>query len=142
MAHKFVKSAHQKDMINVDIDGVGTKWLFCDKAVKTFAKMNFKEGDEIEFDYEEKDGKFTVNGYVKKAGSEASSEGYTPPPEAKSSYSGGSGYKSQEVQESIKRQAIGHMVSRSLIALQGHVDLSNIEKTATSLYKTYQTLVG
>lgn len=50
--------------------------------------------------------------------------------------------KSPEVQESIKRQAIGHMTSRSLIALTGQVDVNNIEEIAESLYKLYVKLVG
>lgn len=44
-------------------------------------------------------------------------------------------------QESIKRQAIGHMASRSLISLQGHITPNNIEEIATRLYKKFQELV-
>jgi len=50
--------------------------------------------------------------------------------------------KSPEVQESIKRQAIGHMTSRSLISLQGHIDVNNIQEIAESIYKMYVKLVG
>lgn len=56
--------------------------------------------------------------------------------------SGGSYNKSPEVQDSIKRQAIGHMTSRSLIALQGQVDPNNITGLMEVLYKKYQELVG
>lgn len=45
-------------------------------------------------------------------------------------------------QDSIKRQAIGHMTSRSLIALQGQVDVNNINSIIESLYKKYVELVG
>jgi ferredoxin len=45
-------------------------------------------------------------------------------------------------QDSIKRQAIGHMTSRTLIALQGHVDPNNVNAIAESIYKKYIELVG
>ena len=44
--------------------------------------------------------------------------------------------------ESIKRQAIGHMTSRSLTSLQGYVDINNVEDVIRKLYKLYQELVG
>ena len=54
----------------------------------------------------------------------------------------GSYGKTPEVQESIKRQAIGHMTSRTMIALQGHVDPNNLPDIVRSVYKLYQELVG
>ena len=54
-----------------------------------------------------------------------------------------SGYgKSPAEQDSIKRQAIMHAVSRALIALQGQVSPDNIEEVAAKLYKKFQELVG
>lgn len=50
--------------------------------------------------------------------------------------------KSPQQQDSIKRQAIGHMTSRTLISLQGHIDLDNIYKVSEKLYAHYQKLVG
>jgi hypothetical protein len=47
-----------------------------------------------------------------------------------------------EVNDSIKKQAIGHAVSRSLMSLQSHLTLDNIEEVVTKLYKTYQGLIG
>jgi hypothetical protein len=41
-----------------------------------------------------------------------------------------------------KRIEIGHMVSRSLIALQGQVDMNNINGIVETLYAKYQELVG
>lgn len=41
----------------------------------------------------------------------------------------------------IKREAIGHMTSRSLISLQGHVDPDNIHEIIKKLYTTYLTLI-
>jgi hypothetical protein len=55
--------------------------------------------------------------------------------------SGGS-TKSPDVQNSIKRQAIGHMVSRTIIGLQGQVSVEEVDEVARKLYKLYQELVG
>ena len=50
--------------------------------------------------------------------------------------------KSPEIQDSIKRQAIGHMTSRSLVSLQGEINSGNIFEISEKLYKHYQKLVG
>jgi len=42
----------------------------------------------------------------------------------------------------IKREAIGHMVSRSLISLQGQVDEKNIHQLIKSIYVTYLNLIN
>jgi len=57
---------------------------------------------------------------------------------------GGSFGKSPDVQASIKRQAIGHMTSRTMIALQGTEAVSEAKLTTTieTIYKLYQNLVG
>jgi len=52
------------------------------------------------------------------------------------------GMKSPEVQDSIKRQAIGHMTSRTLIALQGQIDLTNVESIIDRIYAKYVEKVG
>ncbi len=46
------------------------------------------------------------------------------------------------VNNSIKRQAIGHMTSRSLVALQGTLDPNTIQEQIRALYKLYTELVG
>jgi hypothetical protein len=51
-------------------------------------------------------------------------------------------WRSPEEMESIKRQAIMHAVSRSLIALQGQYTSDNIEPVIRKLYSLYQELVG
>lgn len=53
-----------------------------------------------------------------------------------------SGNKTPEVQESIKRQAIGKMVAESLVALQGQLTPATIKEVITDLYAHYQSLVG
>jgi len=51
-------------------------------------------------------------------------------------------FKGANVNASIKRQAIGHMTSRSLVALQGTLDPNTIQEVIRSLYKLYTELVG
>ncbi len=54
----------------------------------------------------------------------------------------GSKDRGSNVNASIKRQAIGHMTSRSLVALQGTLDPNTIQEVIRSLYKLYTELVG
>ncbi len=49
--------------------------------------------------------------------------------------------KEAKKQATIRRQAIGHMTSRALIALQGIVDINNITSIAETLYKKFRSLV-
>ncbi len=56
--------------------------------------------------------------------------------------SGASVNKGSDVNASIKKQAIGHMTSRSLVALQGQVDVNTLPEIIKSLYKLYTDLVG
>lgn len=49
--------------------------------------------------------------------------------------------KNPEEVEVIKRQAVGHMVSRALNALQGQVDLTNIDDVIKQLFKSFKAQV-
>ena len=167
---KFIKIAKDKIMVKVNIDSLGEIWATCTPAVKDFAGKTFKEGDGVKVTYNEQTGaqtKYHVTRIEKGTGADINSGGSTPDNEKPKcsdcgkelkdakyekcytcneknpSKKGKKGYgKSPEVQESIKRQAIGHMTSRTLIALQGHVNPNNIQEIAASLYKKYQELVG
>lgn len=44
--------------------------------------------------------------------------------------------------EQLRRDEVGHMVSRSLVALQGTLDPNTIQEVIRSLYKLYTELVG
>lgn len=52
-----------------------------------------------------------------------------------------SGEKSTEVQASIRSQAIGHMITRTLIALQGHVTPDNVSGLIDNLKVKYESIV-
>ena len=169
---KFDKVAAKKVMVRfLELDGKTGVWTTCSQAVKDFASKNFKSGDVVHIQYEDgKDNMLHVS-RIEAGASQDVKKGATAPSESKTGKptcsdcgvelkdakytkcwacnkknpakkTGGSYGKTPEVQESIKRQAIGHMTSRSLIALQGHVDINNIQEVAASLYKKYQELVG
>jgi hypothetical protein len=165
MSYKYVKPAQRDNllMVKVEIDGTEV-WATCQKAVKEFAKKNFKEGDDVEFEYEEKDGKYSITGYIKKVGgAEPSSDTGDTATETAPEFAcevcgkalkddkyptcytcsqAGGGGSSSEKNESIKRQAIGHMTSRVIAGLQGHIDLNNVQEQMTTIYKKFQELVG
>jgi len=50
--------------------------------------------------------------------------------------------KSPEVQASIKRQAIGHMTSRTMIGLAAHLTPENINDVLETIYNKFVELVG
>ena len=50
--------------------------------------------------------------------------------------------KGTDVNSSIKRQAIGHATSRTIIGMQGTVTPDNVCDVIRSIYKTYEELVG
>ena len=54
----------------------------------------------------------------------------------------GGGSKTPAEQNTIKRQAIGHMTSRSLASLHGNLTIDNVEGVIRKLYALYTELVG
>lgn len=157
MAYKFLTVAKNPtlNMVKVEIEEGKPVWVVVEKNVLDFAKKNFNEGDEVEFEYyTDKSKKVHVKGYIKKVGGTdtpapketTSRPTETPAPQSNPVKTNApekkTWGKTPEEQDSIKRQAIGHMVSRTLISLQGHVDPNNVHEIATELYKTYQELVG
>jgi hypothetical protein len=80
---------------------------------------------------------------IKKVGTAAPSNTSTSHASApNSSYQKSTYGKSPEEQNNIKRLALGNMVSRSLIALQGHIDLNNIYEIIDTLYSKYEEKIG
>lgn len=142
---KFIKASGTPDYlgIKVKLDDGKDKWLECAnspehkttaKQVHEYAKKAFKEGDEVEV---ETDGHY-ITRISKKGASQARKPTYNPAP--KRTYE-----KPKDVQESIKRQSIGNMTSRTLIALQGQIDLNTIlgdNSIIEAIYRKYQELVG
>lgn len=166
---KFDKVARTKDKNMVrfqELDGKTGVWATCTPAVKGYASTTFKAGDIVDVQSEPTGEVGLHVTRISKAGQgggvTTSTVSTTAPTcedcgkalkDAKykkcytcnkknPSKSGGSYGKTPEVQESIKRQAIGHMVSRTLIALTGQIDRNSVTEVMEVLYKHYQELVG
>ncbi len=134
MAFKFIRAGHKEPFIKVVMDGKET-WCSCSDAVRTFAKNNFAQGDDIEFEYETKDGKPNITSKVTKVGgSSASSE---KKEEGKKSYSQPTGnkYNDPNVQKSIVQQAVAKATSTVMISLQGHINPNNVNEVWNSVFE-------
>ena len=143
MSKKFVQVAFKKNMVKYSEDG-SELWVFCSSQVKNFAKENFKEGEEVEFEIEEKDGQQWIKGYIKKVGT--NEVGNSSPSTDKESTSKNItsyyGKHDRSVQESIKRQAVAHATSRVMICLQGQVDRNDCIEIYNTLYDAILTKVN
>jgi len=109
-------------------------WYSIPSNVKSFI-TKIPIGSVVEINSENEGGKEVLK-FIKTSGNKPYSPKGNKPPFKKTTYG-----KSPEEQESIRRQAVGHMVSRTLIALQGHVDPNNIQDIIDSLYEKYITKV-
>jgi VCBS repeat-containing protein len=116
----------------------GTWYYMTEKTKPYLTKM--KKGDEVTIEHSDEDGKRTIT-FVKTGTGNKAVVG-TKAPAPKEGSSGKFYGKSPEEQESIKRQAIGHMVSRTIIGLQGSVDANNVLSIIDTLYKKYVEVVG
>ena len=156
---KYLTACKKEDvyLVKIDFEGeIGEKWATTTEAVVNFAKKTFKQDEKVNVTFEEKDGQYTVSRITKIFQS-------TKKKETKAKYAcedcgielkdgrykkcykcsqKSSNKKTQAVQDSIKRQAIGHMTSRTLIALQGHVDPNTITDLMKTIYQIYVELVG
>lgn len=159
---KFVKVAGKKTMLKVSVNGK-EQWATCTPQVLTFAKNTFKGGEEVEYQSEATGEVGLHITRISKAGQGGTTPVQSTEPKCedcgkvlkdskynkcytcnqkKPTKTGGSYGKSPEVQESIKKQAIAHATSRTLIALQGQVDRNDITSVMEVIYKKYQELVG
>ena len=164
---KFYQTGHQKIMIKVDIAGQKEVWANCSKAVYDFAKTAFKQGDVVHVQYQFNSESSNLKYYVVRiekgegqdvqvtkentpapaTNTQQNTSAPTPPGPGvqqdppKSSYTGGYKGKTNTEREEIRAQAIGHMVSRSLMCLQGHVDPNNILGVIDTLHKKYEELI-
>lgn len=164
---KFIKVALKKTMLRVAVDGQ-EKWATCTPQVLGYTKNTFKGGEEVDIQSEASGELGFHITRISKAGqgggtsTAASTNDKSKCPDcgkdkeakypkcwacndknpAPKKSGGGYGKNSPEVSASIKRQAIGHMTSRTLIALTGQVDRNSVTEMMEVLYKKYQELVG
>lgn len=166
---KFDKVAGKKVMVRfLELAGASGVWATCSQVVKDYAEKNFKSGDAVHVQFE--DGQNNMlhvskiepgpGADIKKSADVTSAVSGKPSCEdcgkdlqdakykkcwacnKKNPTAGAKKDRGSEVNSSIKRQAIGHMTSRTLISLQGHIDPNNVEALAERIYKKFQELVG
>jgi hypothetical protein len=124
-------------------DGKSDTWYYV--AAQIVPQLReLKKGEDVEIEcFDGNRGKVitlfkTKEGVIgSKETAHSAGSAYTP--KEKTTYSYG---KSAEEQNSIKRQAIMHAVSRTIIGLQGSVDINNVCSVASTLYEHYTKLVG
>ncbi len=165
---KFKKAFKKgkKYLLKIVLDNGDEKWATTTEKVYTYAKKNFKEDEEVGYDYTEKNGQYTVKKILKDGESSKETETKSEAePEftceecgkvlkddkyekcytcnQKSRKSGGYS-KSPEDKEQIKRLSILGSVSRMIIVLQGHVDdADTLGEIVDSLYdRFYEKLSG
>lgn len=126
-------------VFKVGTNEADAKWYVTDEVAE-YAKT-VKKGDEIELK-SRVEGRNNILTFLKITGS-------SPSTVSGGTTGGASGYtkkswtpyeKPQEVQDSIRKQACGHMVSRTLIGLQGQFDVNNVTEIIDVLYAKYLDL--
>jgi hypothetical protein len=123
-------------MIAINEDGQALEWYVIGDDVKSYIN-DLKQGDPVTIKYELKNNSKVLM-YIKKLDGTGNA-GSAP---AKASVSQQSYGRTPADNESIKRQAMAHATSRTMISLQGQVNESNIEQLMERIYKKYQELVG
>jgi len=148
-----------KNLLKIDFGGdEGEKWCETSAKVVNYAKAQIKEGDEVDLDYVLDDGKYKVNKIMKKGsktststssqnvcsdcGKELKSDKYDKCYNCNKKNKNSNTTKSSNFDADLSRkQTIAHAVSRSLIALQGHIEPNNIGEIIDTLYQKYNELI-
>jgi len=114
------------------------KWYVTDEVAQ-YAKQ-VKIGDEIELKARV-EGRNNILTFIKITGSSAPTGGTTASTPSSYQKKAWTPYeKPQEVQDSIRRQACAHAVSRTLIGLQGQFDVNNVTEIIDVLFAKYLDL--
>lgn len=146
-------------------EGEKEKWATTSEAVYNYAKKNFNDGDEVDVQYNVKNGQYFVSKIMKPGSGTAKKEEapkesskptcadcgkelkddkyekcYTcnknnPSPKTGKRYG-----KTPEEQDTIARQNANHATSRALIALQGQVDVNSVFDVAEKLHEMFLRL--
>lgn len=152
---KLIRKGAAGKMVLIGVDSKTAKWYAIGKSVEKYIPQ-YNIDDDITIKSENINGKDVLtfiqkgNGAISTADTSSTKtdtgSSYKPTPNPREltnqpakTYSYG---ESPEEQNTIKRQAIMHATSRSLVSLQGFINLDNIEAVSERLYKHYERLVG
>jgi len=161
MIFKHVCTKGNKYLARIEYDDKGDKWATTTKAVHDWAKKNFNEGDEVDVEYNIKNGQYFVTRIS--APGQSSKKSTTPEGEkSKGKYTcedcgkelkdgkyekcytcnkkNPSKFKNTDTADAISRQNANHATSRALIALQGQVDVNNIFDITKRLHEMFLRL--
>ena len=143
MANRFIKCAQKPTlhMVNVEIEG-SKVWAECTPAVKTYALNNFKEGEEIDFEFstskdEKGKVKYKIEGYIKKAGSGDYEQNNTSASSNSQSSKVPSENSSYNKDDRIRSQTLAKATATTIAGLAGHVDLNNVGDIIKEVYKAF-----
>lgn len=130
---KILAIGKQGKVFKIGENEADSKWFVTDE-VADYTK-NIKRGDEVEIKSRQ-EGRDNYLTYIKVLGS--------PEQAAPSAFSAPKTYassgRSPDINESIRKQAIMHAVSRTLIGLQGQFDMNNVLDYIDVLYKKYESI--
>jgi nucleoid-associated protein YgaU len=151
---KILKFGASGRMVQIGADPQNSEWYVITPTVENFIKT-MKEGEDVTIRFEKTNGKNHLsfiqrgNGAVSSTPTGTNRVGgytktpYTPQATAKPDVGGAKTYgKSPAEQDTIKRQAVMHATSRSLISMQGRVNEENIFEISEKLYMHYWDLVN
>lgn len=152
---KFIKAAYQKKMVKVEIESGNPVWATCSDAVHAFAKKAFKEGDEVDIQYDQKNGQYFVTRITKPGQSTyTNKEEYSPktdfpkttPTNIVNSNSTAKKYtsysKSPEDKEQIKRLSVLRAVSTAVQTMTGQLDANTLGDYIEELYRKLYKVVS
>ncbi len=134
---KVIAIRNDKTAIKIGESDTSSEWYSVGQNVQNFVKT-LRWGDEIEIKFEQGEKQKTLT-FVKKADkapapAPAPVTGTSSPEPEKPK----STYKSSETSEQIRRLAVGHMVSRTLIGLSPQLTLDNVEEIINKLWNIYE----
>lgn len=144
------KVGFKKDGLFATVDGkrqwlncVGVEGKFTGKQVKDLIAKKYKAGDELPVELVTgNDGNLAITKVVMaqpQGGTQASTQTTqtSQPAETKKAYTPNNYRKNSDNDEGQRRGAVMHAVSRTMIALQGQVNVDNIESVLQRLYDFY-----
>jgi len=147
---KFNIAYKKGSRISIKVTSEGKEiWMGCSESVYNWCKKNFKEGDEIDVTYTEKNGQYTATRAVKKGYNNAPpAEKATPkakgtndtPPVKSGQFAYPRDYmKSKNPEESAQIRALSILssVCHAVPTMTGQVDLNSLGDFVEALYDRF-----
>lgn len=135
---KIFAISQNGEMYQIGDSSETAKWHTLDRKVEEIAKQ-FKVHDEISASTERRGGSYCIT-YMGKPGATPQKSASEP---TETTYTGKDRIdKGKDINTSIKKQAIAHATSRTIICLDGKLTTDNVLEVMEKIYKKYEELVG